>query len=106
MQSDEADLLDTLMNSLVSADPDSFPNIILLLVLGSTILDTSAEAECNFSVLRLIKTHSRSWMDGTRFSALTVMKIHYSKDIVSTKLQNNLDVCSRPAFSTKWCRFT
>ena len=32
-QSDKADLLDTLIRSLVSADPDSFPNTRNLLVL-------------------------------------------------------------------------
>jgi hypothetical protein len=46
-QSDRADLPDTLMKSLVSADPDSFPNIRILLVLGCTLL---AEVERRFSV--------------------------------------------------------
>jgi len=41
----------------------------------------SAEADPYFSVLRLIKGHLRSWMGDTRFSALTIMKIHYSKQI-------------------------
>ena len=44
-QSDTADLPDTLMKSLVSADPDSFPNITILLILGCTLLGTSAETE-------------------------------------------------------------
>jgi len=56
-QSDRADLPNTLMKSLVSADPDSFPNIRILLVLGCTLLATSAEAERSFSVLRLIISH-------------------------------------------------
>jgi len=37
-QSTNADLPDTLMKSLVFADPDSFPKIIILLVLGCTLL--------------------------------------------------------------------
>ena len=85
-QSDRADLPDTLMKSLVSADPDSFPNIRILLVLGCTLLATSAEAERSFSVLRLIKSHFRSRMADTRFSALTLMKIHYSKHIDSKQI--------------------
>jgi hypothetical protein len=45
-QSDRADLPDTLMKSLVSANPDSFPNIRILLVLGCILL---AEVERSFS---------------------------------------------------------
>ena len=82
-QSDNADLPDTLMKSLISADPDSFVNIRILLVLGCTLLATSAEAEHSFSVLRIIKSHLRSWMGDTMFSTLTLMKIHYSKHIDS-----------------------
>jgi len=93
-----ADLVDTWMKSLISADPDSFPNITILLVLGCTRLGTSAESQRSFSLLRLIKIHLRSWMADTRFSALTLTKIHYSKHIDSTRLQigslnNTLDVC-------------
>ena len=69
------------MKSLVAADPDSFPNIIILLELGCTRPPTSVEAERSFSVVRLIKSYLRSWMAGTRFSALTLMNIHYSKHI-------------------------
>ena len=90
-QCDRADLPDTLMKSLVSADPDSFPNIIILLVLGCTLFATSAEAERSFSVLRLIKSHLRSWVVDTRFSALTLMKIHYRKDIDSKQITDRFD---------------
>ena len=82
-----ADLPDTLMKSLVSADTDFCSNIIILVVLGCTLLATSAEAERSFSVLRHTKSQLRSWMADTRFSALTLMKIHYSKHIDSNKLQ-------------------
>ena len=80
-QSDRADLTDTLMKSLVSTDPDSFPNIRILLVLACTQLATSAEAKHSLFVLRLIKSHLRSWMTDTRLSALTLMKMHYRKHI-------------------------
>ena len=92
-QSDRADLLDTLMESLVSADPDIFPNTIILLVLGYTLPARSPEAEHSFSAVRLIKNDLRNRIVDTRISALTLMKIY-------------LDVCSRPTFSTNWCRFT
>ena len=110
-QSDRADLPDTLIKSLVSADPDSFPKIIILLVLGCTLLVTSAWAERSFSVLRVIKNPLRSWIADTMFSVLTLIKIHYSKHMIPQKLQigslnNTLDVCSRPAFSTNWSIFT
>ena len=68
------DLPDAFMKSIVSADPNSFPNIRILLVLGCTLLATSVEAEHSFSVLR-------SRTADKRFSALTLMKIHYSKHI-------------------------
>ena len=74
-QSDRVDLPDTLMKSLVSTDPDSFPNIRILLVFECTLRIVS--------VLRLIKTHLRSWMADTRFYAWTLMKIYYSKHIES-----------------------
>ena len=82
-QFNSAYLPDTLMKSLLSSDPDSFPNIIILLVLGCTLLATFAEAERRLSVLRLIKSHLRSRMAATRFYAVKLMKIHYPKDIDS-----------------------
>jgi len=56
-QYDGADLPDTLLKSLVCADPDIFQNIIILLVLGCTLPATTAEAEYIVSVSRLIKSH-------------------------------------------------
>jgi len=79
-QSDRVDLSDTFMKSLVSADPNPFLNIIILLVLACTPV-TSAEAEHSLSVLRLIKSYFRSLMADIRFSALTLVKIRYSKHI-------------------------
>ena len=66
-ESDRADLPDTLMKSLVSADPDSFPNIIILLVFGCSLLATSAEAEHSFFVLRLIKEQPRRLFKASLF---------------------------------------
>ena len=81
---------DLLTQSLLSADPDSFPNIIIVLAIGCTLPATSAEAERSFSVLRLIKSHFSSWMADTRFCALTVMKIYYSKHIDSKNIADIL----------------
>jgi len=80
-----ADLPDILIKSLVSTDSDSFLNIRILLVLGCTLLTTSAEAERSFSVLRLIKGPLRSWLADKRFSGLTLMKLHYNKHTDSPK---------------------
>jgi len=44
-QSDRVDLPDTLMKTLVFADPNSVSNIINLLVLGCTLRATFAEEE-------------------------------------------------------------
>ena len=89
-QSVRTDLPDTLMKSLVSADPDYCPNIRILLVLGCTLPATSAEAERSLFVLRLIKSHLRSRMADTRVSALTLMKIDYSKHIDSQNIADRL----------------
>ena len=67
------------MKSLVSAYPDSFPNFRIVLVLECTLLATFVEAERSFSVWRLIKSPLRSWIADKKFSALPLMKIHYSK---------------------------
>jgi len=85
-QSDRDDLPDTSMKYLVSADPDNFPSIIILLVLGCTLHAISAEAERSFYVLRLIKSQLKSRMADTRCSALTLMKIHYRKHIDSKQV--------------------
>jgi len=62
VQSDSPNLSDTFVKSFVSAYPDFFPNIRILLVLACTVPATSAEAESSFSVLRLIKSNWRSWL--------------------------------------------
>ena len=82
-QSDRVNLPDTSMKSLVSADPDIFPNFRILLELGCTLFATSADAERSFLVLRLIKRNLRCWMADTRFSAVTLMKLHHCKHIDS-----------------------
>ena len=74
------------MSSLVSADPDYFPNIRILLVLACTLLVKYAKAERSFSVLRLSKSHLRSRIADTRFSTLILMIIHHSKHIDSTQI--------------------
>ena len=52
----------TLLEALGACDRDSFPNIHFLLVVGCTLLISSAEAERSFSLMRRIKTYARSVM--------------------------------------------
>jgi len=63
-ESDRFGLLDTLMKSLVSADPDCFSNIIILLVLGCTLLSHVQKQSVGFLCWDYSKT---IW----GFSALT-----------------------------------
>ena len=59
-------------------------------VLGCTLLATYVEAERSFFVFRLIKRHLSSRMVDTKVSALTLMKIHYSKHIGSKQIADRL----------------
>ena len=87
-QSDRADLPDTLMKSLVYADPDIIPSIIILLVLGYTLPTKSAEAERSLSMLKLIKSSFKSRLTDTRFYTLQLMQIHYSNHIDFKRILN------------------
>ena len=51
-----------LSEALGACDRDSFPNINFLLVVGCTLLISSAEAERSFSLMIRIKTYARSVM--------------------------------------------
>ena len=68
----------SLLAALASCDADSFPNIYNLLVIGCTLPVTSAEAERSFSLLRRIKTYSRSTMTEERMSDLAVIAMNYN----------------------------
>ncbi len=73
--------------ALGSCDSDSFPNIHQLLLISCILPITSAEAECSFSLLRIIKTCLRSTMAEERMSDLGVIAMHYSERI------SVVDVC-------------
>ena len=66
-----------LLLALGSCDMDSFPNIHSLLVLACTLPITSAEAERSFSLLRRIKTYTRSTLASEHLSDLAEMSMHY-----------------------------
>ena len=70
-----------LLLALGSCDMDSFPNIHSLLVLACTLPITSAEAERSFSLLRRIKTYTRSTLASEHLSDLAVMSMHYNERI-------------------------
>ena len=70
-----------LLQTLVACDADSFPNICCSLLIGCTLPITSSEAERSFSLLRRLKTYSRSVMTEERLSDLAVIAIHYSERI-------------------------
>ena len=69
------------LEALALCDSDSFPNIHQLLLIGCTLPVTSAEAECTFSLLRRIKTYSRSTLAESHFSDLAVIAMHYKERI-------------------------
>ena len=68
----------TVLEALGACDRDSFPNIHFLLVVGCTLLISSAEAEGSFSLMRRIKTYARSVMT-ERFSDLALISMRYKK---------------------------
>ena len=70
-----------LLLALGSCDVDAFPNIHRLLVIACTLPITSAEAERSFSLVRRIKTYTRSMLASEHLSDLAVMSMHYSERI-------------------------
>ena len=72
---------DNLLLALASCDIDSFPNIHHLLLIGCTLPITSAEAERTFSLLRRVKTFTRSTLTEEHLSDLAVMAMHYGERI-------------------------
>ena len=58
------------------ADPDFYPNIRQLLLVGCTLPIGSCEAERSFSVLKRLKSAVRSTMTTDRLSGLAVMAVH------------------------------
>ena len=76
-QSAEKELPNNLLLALGACDEDTFPNIHRLLLIACTLPISSAEAERSFSLMKRIKTCTRSTMSEERFSDLAVIAMHY-----------------------------
>jgi len=76
-QSTEKELPSNLLLALGACDEDAFPNIHRLLLIACTLPISSAEAERSFSLMKRIKTCTRSTMSEERFSDLAVIAMHY-----------------------------
>ena len=74
-------LPNNLLLSFRSCDPDAYPNIYRLLLIGCTLPLTSAEAERSFSLIRRIKTYARCTMSEERLSDLAVIALHYKETV-------------------------
>ena len=73
------ELPSNLLLALGACDVDAFPNIHRLLLIACTLPISSAEAERSFSLIKRIKTCTRSTMSEERFSDLAVIAMHYPK---------------------------
>lgn len=70
-----------LLQALTLCDAESYQNIHHLLMIGCTLPITSAEAERTFSLLRRIKTYTRSTLLEEHFSDLAIIAMHYKERI-------------------------
>ena len=70
-----------LVQALSACDIDSFPNVHRLLLIGCTLPISRAEAERSFSLMKRIKTCTRSIMTEQRLSDLAIIAVHYSERI-------------------------
>ena len=76
-QSAEKELPSDLLLALGACDVDAFPNMHHLLPIACSLPISSAEAERSFSLMKRIKTCTRSTMSEERFSDLAVIAMHY-----------------------------
>ena len=76
-QSAEKELPSNLLLALVACDEDAFPNIRRLLLIACTLPISSVEAERSFSLMKRIKTCTRSAMCEERFPDLAIIAVHY-----------------------------
>ncbi|KAL5514919.1 hypothetical protein EMCRGX_G000003 [Ephydatia muelleri] len=77
----EQTIPNNLVQALSACDIDSFPNVHRLLLIGCTLPISSAEAERSFSLMKRIKTCTRSIMTEQRLSDLAIIAVHYSERI-------------------------
>ena len=75
--SEEKELPSDLLLALGVCDVDDFPNIHHLLLIACTLPISSAEAERSFSLMKRIKTCTRSTMSEVYSSDLAVIAMHY-----------------------------
>ena len=75
-QSAEKELPSDLLPALGACDVDTFPNIHRLLLIACILPVSSAEAERSFSLMKRVKTCTRSTMSAERFSDLAVIAMH------------------------------
>ena len=61
-----------------------FPNLHCLLVIANTLPITSAEAERSFSLMRRLKTYSRSTLTEEHFSDYSVIEMKLSSSGIAT----------------------
>ena len=78
-QSAEKELPSNLLLALGTCDEHTFPNIhrLLLFFFVCTLPISSAEAERSFSLMKRIKTCTRSAMCEERFPDLAIIAVHY-----------------------------
>ena len=86
-----AEIPSNFLEALGACDSSSFPNIHHLLLICCTLPITSAEAERTFSLLRRIKTYTRSTLAEEHFSDLAVIAVHYQErhEIMKTFIQQH-----------------
>ena len=70
--SNDSSIPSNLLQSLKFCDPDSVPNIHQLLLIACTLPITSAEAERSFSLLRRMRSYTRSTINEQKFSDLAI----------------------------------
>ena len=69
------------LQSLGACDSQSLPNVHYLLVIGCALPITSSKAERTFSLLRRLKTYTRSRLNEEHFSDLAVIAMHHAQQI-------------------------
>ena len=94
----EQTIPNNLVQALSACDIDSFPNVHRLLLIGCTLPISSAEAERSFSLMKRIKTCTRSIMTEQRLSDLAIIAVHYSERIPVEEVCKAfiLEDCSKP----------
>ena len=70
-----------LLQALSACDRDSFPNIHHLLLIACILPISSAEAERSFSLMKWIKTCTKSIMTEQRLSDLVIIVMHFCERI-------------------------